>query len=275
MAGRRRSVADRSGSRDGMDSGIVVSITISIAVLLALCVAGGCVLLRWGARWGSTPGERALDLPGDEYLGDGSQRRVIMTRAISINAPPERVWPWIAQLGRGAGWYSIDRLDNGRRISAWHIVSWIPEPRLGDATAIGYLRHVVAGRSLAWWVDGVRFVGSRSRLTTYFGLHAEGRGTRLIGRMSADAIGPAAPIALLVFRVIDSIMARRQLLGIRDRVEHQEAGHANPGDPETGARDQYQFYEVIYATGESAGVAGKEDGARWRQSAIEDGILRG
>jgi len=247
---------------------------IWIAALLALCFVGGSVLLRWGARWGSTPAERAREMPGDEYFEGSSPARVVMTRAISISAPPEQVWPWIAQLGRGAGWYSIDRLDNGRRTSAWHIVSWIPEPRLGDATAIGYLRHVVAGRSLAWWVNGVRFVGSRSRLTTYFGLHAEGRGTRLIGRMSADAVGPAAPIALLVFRAVDSIMARRQLLGIRDRVEHHEAGNANPRDPETGARDQYQFYEVLYATGESAGVAGKEDGARWRRSAIEDGILR-
>jgi hypothetical protein len=248
---------------------------ISFAVLLAVCVVGGFMLLRWGTRWGSTPGERALELPGDDYLDKGSRRRAIMTRAISIDAPPERVWPWIAQLGRGAGWYSIDRLDNGRRASAWHIVSWIPEPRPGDATAIGYLRHVDAGRSLAWWVDGVRFVGSRSRLTTYFGIHAEGRGTRLISRMSADAVGPAAPIALWVFRVIDSIMARRQLLGVRDRVEHHEAGVLNPIDPETGARDQYQFYEVLYATGESAGVEGKEDGARWRRSAIEDGILPG
>jgi len=197
-----------------------------------------------------------------------------MTRAISISAPPEHVWPWIAQLGRGAGWYSIDHLDNGRRVSAWHIVSWIPAPRVGDATAIGYLRQIVAGRALAWWVDGVRFVGSRARLVTCFGLHAEGRGTRLISRMSADAVGPAAHISLLVFRVVDSIMARRQLLGIRDRVEHCEAGHANLRDPETGARDQYQLYEALYATGDSAGVAGKEDGARWRQSAIEDGILQ-
>jgi len=256
-----------------VNRGLGVAMMISIAVLLALCVVGGSVLLRRGTRWGSTPGERARELPGDEDLEGGSRARVVMTRAISISAPPERVWPWIAQLGRGAGWYSVDWLDNGGKVSAWHIVSWIPQPRLGDASAIGYLRHVVAGRALAWWVDGVRFVGSRARLVTCYELHAEGRGTRLISRMSADAAGPTAPIALLVFRIVDSIMARRQLLGIRDRVEHCEAGGANPRDSETGARDQYQLYEVLYATGGSAGVAGKEDGARWRRSAIEDGIL--
>jgi len=242
------------------------------AVLLALGLVGGSAMLCWGGRRGSTPGERARKMPGDEYLEGGPPARVAMTRAISISAPPERVWPWIAQLGRGAGWYSIDWLDNGRKISAWHIVSWIPEPRLGDATAIGYLRHVDAGRALTWWVDGVRFGGSRARLVTHFGLDPDGRGTRLISRNSADAVGPVAHITLLVFRVVDSIMARRQLRGIRDRVE---TGHANPRDPETGARDQYQLYEVLYATGESAGVAGKEDGARCRQSAIEDGVFQG
>jgi hypothetical protein len=198
-----------------------------------------------------------------------------MTRGISISAPPGRVWPWIAQLGRGAGWYSVDWLDNGRRISARHVVSWVPAPRLGDATAIGYLRHVVEGRTLAWWVDDVRFIGSRARLVTYFGLVAEGRGTRLISRMSADAAGPAAHFSLLVFRIVDSIMARRQLLGIRERVEYREAQSRSPRDPETGARDQYQLYEVLYANGESAGVEGKEHGAKWRQKAMQDGVLNG
>jgi hypothetical protein len=93
--------------------------------------------------------------------------------------------------------------------------------------------------------------------------------------MSADAAGPAAHFALLVYRVIDSIMARRQLIGLRDRIEYCETRHASSRDPETGARDQYQLYEVLYATGDRAGVAGKEHGAKWRESAIEDGVLRG
>ena len=41
------------------------------------------------------------------------------THAITIDAPPERVWPWIAQMGAGrAGWYSWDAIDNGGRPSA-------------------------------------------------------------------------------------------------------------------------------------------------------------
>lgn len=246
---------------------------IWLSAFVVMGVLGLWALVRRGTRWGSTSAERAGSMPGDVYLDGGRRARVAMTRAITIAAAPERVWPWISQLGRGAGWYSIDWLDNGRKVSAWHIVSWIPEPRLGDATAIGYLRHIDAGRSLAWWLDGARFLGSRFRMVTCYGLRAEGPGTRLISRISADANGPAARVLLLAFRAIDSIMARRQLIGLRDRVEYCERDAASPTDPETGDRDQYQLYEILYAAGDRAGVAGKESGASWRQAAIRDGVL--
>ncbi len=214
-------------------------------------------------------------MPGDGYLEGDRRARVVMTRAISIDAPPERVSPWISQLGRGAGWYSVDWLDNGRRVSARHLVSWIPAPRLGDATAIGYLRHVLTGRCLVWWLDGAKFLGASARTATCFIVGAEGRGTRLISRISADATGPTAHLALLTFRVIDSIMACRQLIGLRDRVEHCEQAPTSLRDPETGARDQYQLYEILYADGNRAGVAGKEEAAKWRRAAVRDGVLEG
>jgi hypothetical protein len=261
-------------SEDDASFGSGVSTMIWIATLLVLSLLGGLSFLHWGTRWGSTSKERALRMPGDEYLEGEQKTRVVMTRAISISALPERVWPWISQLGRGAGWYSYDWLDNGRRVSAWHIVSWIPEPRLGDATAIGYLRHIATGRSLAWWLDGASFLGSQARTLTCYSIDAEGRGTRLISRISADATGPTARIALLAFQVIDSVMARRQLTGLRDRIEHGEKDQASLRDAETGDRDQYQLYEILYANGDRAGVAGKENGAKARQSAIRDGILK-
>jgi hypothetical protein len=43
----------------------------------------------------------------------------VVTHAITINASPERVWPWLAQMGAGrAGWYSYDWIDNGGHPSA-------------------------------------------------------------------------------------------------------------------------------------------------------------
>jgi len=198
-----------------------------------------------------------------------------LTRAISLNQPPEAVWPWLAQIGRGAGWYSYDRLDNGGKASARHLVSWIPEPQLGDATAIGYLRYLEPGRELAWWVDGEHFLGSKARMVMDILLTPEDRGSRLVIRISADAAGPTAPLAIWAFQLIDTIMARRQLLGIKERVETCGTRAVDPEHPENGLGDQYQLCEVIFASGEIAGVRGKEKASHWRQRAMEDKIISG
>ena len=70
-------------------------------------------------------------------------------------------------------------------------------------------------------------------------------------------------------------MARKQVIEIKQRVERCGARTANPEESETRARDQYQLYEVIYASGERAGVAGEEHAPRWRQTAIEAGLISG
>jgi hypothetical protein len=64
----------------------------------------------------ATPEEARRPLPGDEVI---SHPIMSQTHAITIDAPPEQVWPWLVQLGCGrAGWYSYDLLDNGGRRSA-------------------------------------------------------------------------------------------------------------------------------------------------------------
>jgi hypothetical protein len=61
-------------------------------------------------RWGATDGLLARRLPGDEQVPDP---RLETTRAITIQAPVEKVWPWLAQLGqRRGGWYSYEQLEN-------------------------------------------------------------------------------------------------------------------------------------------------------------------
>ena len=105
---------------------MLLQLLIIAAILLPLATLAIVVFVSWGAGWGATPAERAMRMPGDEFFTDRASAFVAMTRAVSITAPPETVWPWLAQLGRGAGWYSFDRLDNGGLVSARHIVSWIP-----------------------------------------------------------------------------------------------------------------------------------------------------
>jgi hypothetical protein len=68
-------------------------------------------LIHLGRTYGSTPGERAAFLPGDAII---PSPKVQTDHAITIDAPPSGVWPWIVQMGWGrAGWYTarwVDRL---------------------------------------------------------------------------------------------------------------------------------------------------------------------
>lgn len=60
-------------------------------------------------RWGATAGEVSQNLPGDEFVPSPNY---CTTRAISIQAPPARVWPWILQIGyQRGGFYSYDALE--------------------------------------------------------------------------------------------------------------------------------------------------------------------
>ena len=214
-----------------------------------------------------------MRLPGDAYLVGGPETRTVMTRAISISVAPEVVWPWLAQMGRGAGWYSYDRLDNGGKISARHIVSWIPDPCVGDAAAIGWLRDLEPGRALTWWLPGDEAFGTAMRMVVDMRLDPQGTGSRLVVRVSGDATGAAGALAIRGFEAVDSIMATRQLRGIKARAEALGARAADPTTPETGARDQFQLYETIWNSGERAGTPGREKAASWRLDAEAAGVL--
>lgn len=68
-------------------------------------------LVHLGRTYGSTEEERTTRLPGDDLIPDAA---VQTDHAITINAPPSAVWPWLVQMGWGrAAWYTarwVDRL---------------------------------------------------------------------------------------------------------------------------------------------------------------------
>jgi hypothetical protein len=81
-----------------------------VALGTALAVAYPAVIRPWMMRWGATDEERHKPLPGDELVPDPL---TTSTRAITVNAPVEVVWPWLMQMGTGrAGWYSYAWLEN-------------------------------------------------------------------------------------------------------------------------------------------------------------------
>ena len=68
------------------------------------------LLRAWHLRWGASADEVGNAMPGDDLVKRASFNA---TRAISIDAPPEDVWPWIVQMGyRRAGFYTYAVLDN-------------------------------------------------------------------------------------------------------------------------------------------------------------------
>src|SRR5579885_523921 len=60
-------------------------------------------------NWGATVSEQQESLPGDNLVRAESQQ----TNAITIDAPIDQVWPWLAQLGQDrGGFYSYEVLEN-------------------------------------------------------------------------------------------------------------------------------------------------------------------
>jgi hypothetical protein len=92
-------------------------------------------------------------------------------------------------------------------------------------------------------------------------------------RVSGDAAGAIGVFVVRAFEVVDSIMAIRQLRGIKARAEAFGARTTDPDAPETGERDQFQLYETVWSSGERAGTTGREKADVWRQAAEEAGVL--
>lgn len=108
-------------------------------------------------RWGATDAEVAEPYPGAGLVPGGKRGA---TMAVTIEAPPDAVWPWLVQLGgdRG-GWYSWDRLDNAGRPSAREVHPEWQDLGLGDTVKYWTRRH---GPVDAWDVAALepnRFLG--------------------------------------------------------------------------------------------------------------------
>jgi hypothetical protein len=84
-----------------------------LVVLTVLVVAGLAYhlgLRNWCLRWGTTATEVHATLPGDElfpvFTGEA-------THAITIHATPQKIWPWLMQIGQDrSGFYSYTFLEN-------------------------------------------------------------------------------------------------------------------------------------------------------------------
>ena len=95
---------------------------IAVAALGAIVLGVYLRFIRpWQLRWGATDEEVARAMPGDDVVKHPTFNA---TRAVTIQARPEQIWPWLVQIGvtPRAGWYSYDWLDNLGIPSAERIV---------------------------------------------------------------------------------------------------------------------------------------------------------
>jgi hypothetical protein len=129
-----------------------------LALLLALGgVAYATVVRPRLLRWGATNEEVTRPYPGADLIPGGSRGA---TNAITIEARPAKVWPWLVQMGYGrAGWYSWDHLDNWGNASADRIHPEWQQIAVGD-----HLPSMPDDK--AWWevaaLERERFLGLRA-----------------------------------------------------------------------------------------------------------------
>jgi hypothetical protein len=77
--------------------------------LVLLAAAAEALLIYLGRSYGSTARERMRSLPGDRIV---AEPEVVTNHAITIEAAPESVWPWLTQMGwHRAGWYTARWVD--------------------------------------------------------------------------------------------------------------------------------------------------------------------
>lgn len=85
-------------------------------------------LWAYGLKYNLTDEDRARRLPGDELIRDVEPDAIHIGEAIDIDATPEQVWPYLAQMGtRKAGWYSFSWLERLLSFHIYNTYSIVPE----------------------------------------------------------------------------------------------------------------------------------------------------
>jgi hypothetical protein len=188
-------------------------------------------------RSGATPEEERRSLPGDDLVPRAMWEA---TRAVTIDAPPAEVWPWVAQMGYGrGGWYGwnpLEREDTG----VSRLLTDLPPPLVGDVWLDGPGCNETKG---AWKVEAMEQPQTlvlhsvrdpvtgrelepaekpRLVIDSAWAFHldeiAAGR-TRLLARTRIRVEPRWALLPLKWMGSGDTVMQRRLLDGIKVRVE--------------------------------------------------------
>jgi hypothetical protein len=218
--------------------------SVGAVTFIGECVLFSPFLRKWFTSWGATESEFWRALPGDELIPKPTLRA---TRALTIHASPEEVWPWIVQMGQGkGGLYSYDVLENlvGCDIhSADQVLPWHQRLRRHDVIRMGPKGYPLYRAAAVEADHRLLLVGADpqtgdtpdfrrpptgSAVQTTWGFYLEPLmgGTRLLVRTRMRFARSLRNI--LMWRVlvepIHFVMERRMLLGIQERAEALQTG---------------------------------------------------
>ena len=143
----------------------------------------------------------------------------------SVHAAPDRVWPWLAQMGpapRG-GAYTYDWIENLMGLNMHSADRVLPEfqhPEVGETIAYGKnrmrLERVDPGRVLSWRSEDGNWVWT-------FVLAERSGATRLISRNRFRLPTTAARLGMIPMEPASLVMERKMLQGIKLRAERLAA----------------------------------------------------
>jgi len=234
---------------------------VVLAVISAVAASAIAYVAYFRPRiksWGFDSAEAETPLAGDELVTEPTAQE---TRGITIDASPAEVWPWLVQMGFGrGGWYSYEPLDS-KQPSAREILPEFQELKVGDQmpTYPGFsfdVKVVQPEQALVLFTDTAsaktqmeeNHPEAKGKSQDYpdfaaswgFYLQPKGEGrTRLIERFRIE--GPQNAPAPVMNEFLGTgivLMARKQLIGIKERVERlaaeQDAEAKAQPSPEPG-----------------------------------------
>ena len=195
----------------------------TLFVILTFAALYWFPIRRWMNRWGATPSDLARVMAGDSLLPDWTYSG---TTAVTINATPEHIWPWLVQIGyQRGGLYSYDWLDRFfgylDRPSATRILPEFQHLAVGDAIPLGRgpswpVAIVEPNRAL---VLDMRNLGGLDWVWQ-FGLYPVDKSrTRLVSRSRVRARVAWARLLTHGIEPAGFLMTRRMLLGLKERAE--------------------------------------------------------
>jgi hypothetical protein len=204
------------------------------AAAAAAAVVGYRTLVRpWHQRWGATDAEVNVHLPGDELVAEPATQ---VTRGITIEAPPEDVWPWLLQLGadRG-GFYTYDWLENLFGLGIHSADEVVPA---WQQRAVGDLVYADASGGGGWYVAELRpnealvlkmanVAASRPAqrdelwefLWTFALIEASAGTTRLLVRERVGFGSRLTRFLMAPVGFVSFVMTQRMMRGIKARAE--------------------------------------------------------